>query len=70
MDKLASFVLSLLLVFMSSEIVQIEISAHGETSRGKLQELAPHRATWTAHGASSHHAEEGGCGLEGRRRLF
>lgn len=42
MDKLASFVLSLLLVFMSSKIVWMEISAHREASRGKLQELAPH----------------------------
>jgi len=36
--------------FMSSEIVWMEISAHREASRGKQQELATHRATWTANG--------------------
>lgn len=48
MDKLASFVLSLLLVFMSSEIVRMAVSAHKETSGGELREWAPHGTTWIA----------------------
>lgn len=70
MDKLVFFVFFLLFVFMSSEIVQIEISVYREIFRGKLQELVFYRVMWIVYGVSSYYVEEGGCGLEGRRWLF